>query len=135
MRNGALTVERRCATSAEAVFQVLADGWSYAGWVVGASAIRDVDPGWPRLGARIHHSFGVWPLVLDDITSVVEVDRPRRLALQARAWPMGEAAVVIEVLPDEDGCRVRMSEKATRGIGRALPPVLRRIALLPRNRE
>ena len=31
----------------DAVWAVLADGWSYAGWVVGASHIRDVDTGWP----------------------------------------------------------------------------------------
>ncbi|WP_324188972.1 SRPBCC family protein [Nocardia farcinica] len=42
----------------ERAFAVLSDGWLYAGWVVGASHIRDVDPDWPGVGSRIHHSVG-----------------------------------------------------------------------------
>lgn len=135
-RGGRLVVERHFRTGPEAVFDVLADGWSFAGWVVGASAIRDVDPGWPRPGARIHHSVGVWPLVLDDTTSVVGVDRPHRLVLQARARPFGEATVTLELEPDGNGgCVVRMIEDATHGFGRLVPRPLRQLGLLPRNRE
>jgi len=50
---------------AEAVWAVVSDGWLYANWVVG-SRVRAVDPGWPAEGCRIHHSFGVWPAVIDD---------------------------------------------------------------------
>ena len=34
------------------VFDVLANGWVYPSWVVGASRMRDVDEGWPRPGTR-----------------------------------------------------------------------------------
>ncbi len=45
------TISRRVDAPAEAVWSVLADGWSYANWVVGAARVRDVDPGWPAQGA------------------------------------------------------------------------------------
>jgi hypothetical protein len=34
---------RASACSPQAVFEVLADGWLYPGWVVGASRMRAVD--------------------------------------------------------------------------------------------
>src|SRR5215204_2061677 len=89
--------------SREQVFAVLADGWSFAGWVVGASHIRDVDPGWPAVGSRIHHSVGPWPLVVSDVTVVREVQPPRLIELDARLWPLGAARVRLElddVAPD-----------------------------------
>lgn len=46
------------------VFAVLADGWLYPLWVVGASHMRQVDEGWPAVGTRIHHSVSPWPLPL-----------------------------------------------------------------------
>ena len=42
----------------DAVFRVLADGWLFPAWVVGASRMRDVDEQWPVPGAKLHHSFG-----------------------------------------------------------------------------
>ena len=41
---------RSIAAPAEAVWAVLADGWQYATWVVGASRVRAVDAGWPQGG-------------------------------------------------------------------------------------
>jgi hypothetical protein len=32
-------------TTPDRIFAVLADGWTYASWVVGAAHIRDVDDG------------------------------------------------------------------------------------------
>ena len=37
-------VTRTVDAPAEAVWAVLADGWLYASWVVGASRVREVDP-------------------------------------------------------------------------------------------
>ena len=54
------------------VFRVLANGWHYPAWVVGASRMRDVDNSWPAPGTKLHHSFGIWPLVIDDTTEVLE---------------------------------------------------------------
>lgn len=131
-----VTVTRRMRCPADAVLAVLADGWSYATWVVGTSRIRGVDPGWPTPGTRIAHSAGIWPLVVDDVTVALDWDRAGgRLGLQARGWPAGEARVLLRVRPDGDECVVRLDEDAVRGPGAAVPRPLRTAALLPRNRE
>jgi hypothetical protein len=49
--------------------------------VVGASRIREVEPDWPAKGSRIHHSFGVWPLVIDDDTEVLRSEPEHELLL------------------------------------------------------
>jgi Polyketide cyclase / dehydrase and lipid transport len=117
------------------VWRVLADGWLYGGWVVGASTIRDVDVTWPEPGAKIHHSSGMWPLLLSDTTVVLE-SRPEELVvLQAKGWPLGEATVRLLLEPVPGGTRLRMREDASRGPGRVVPGPLRQAALRPRNRE
>jgi uncharacterized protein YndB with AHSA1/START domain len=118
------------------VFAVLADGWSYAGWVVGASHIREVDAGWPAEGTRIHHSVGPWPLLVHDETAVRAVDAPRLLELDARLWPLGEARIRLELTEVQPGVtEVRMFEQAVRGPGRLLPKAVQALLLIPRNRE
>jgi len=126
---------RTMQCSPESVFAVLADGWLYPGWVVGASRMRDVDATWPAAGSTLHHSVGVWPALIDDTTSVLEWDPPRHALLQARGWPIGEAQVAVDVRPQGDGCRVRITEDATAGPGRFVPLFLRDAAISVRNTE
>lgn len=131
-----VTVTRRMRCPADAVLDVLADGWTYATWVVGTSRIRGVDPGWPAPGTRLAHSAGIWPLVIDDVTVALDWDRAGgRLELQARGWPAGEARVLLQVRPDGTGCIVRLDEDAVRGPGAAVPKPVRTAAIAPRNRE
>jgi hypothetical protein len=129
------TTTRTVSCSPEAVFDVLADGWLYPSWVVGASRIRDVEAGWPGAGAKIHHSFGVWPLLIDDTTSVLEWDPPRRAVLKARGWPVGSAEVILEVEAQPGGCQVRISEDAVEGPGRLIPKPVRDALIGVRNVE
>lgn len=117
------------------VFAVLADGWIYPVWVVGAARMRDVSPEWPDQGAKIHHSLGIWPVLIDDETEVVEWSPPERLRLRAKAGPVGRAVVVIEVRPRGAGCVVRMGEEAVTGPARLLPSFLWAPFLRARNRE
>jgi len=129
------TTTRTLSCTPEAVFDVLADGWLYPSWVVGASRIRDVEVAWPAVGAKIHHSFGVWPALIDDSTSVLEWDPPRRAALKARGWPAGSAEVVLEVEPLPTGCSVRISEDAVEGPGTLVPKPARDVLIGLRNVE
>ncbi|HEX6344264.1 SRPBCC family protein [Umezawaea sp.] len=118
------------------VFAALADGWSYAGWVVGATHIRDVDHGWPEVGTRIHHSVGAWPFQLEDQTVVRSVEPGRSLELHAKAWPMGTALIRFDLVPSASGgTRVTMTEKAATGPGSLLPEAVQTVLLAPRNRE
>lgn len=123
------------AAPPEKVWAELSDGWMYTGWVVGASHIRTVDENWPSTGARLHHQVGVWPMVVSDSTAVVESQPPRRLVLQARAWPAGEARVVLTVTPEGAGTMVRMQEWATNGPGKWLQTPVQDALLRLRNTE
>ena len=77
--------------SAQDVFAVLADADRYGDWVVGSSAVRDADDGFPAVGTRFHHRVGVGPLKIDDHTEVLDVAPPLLLVLRANARPFGIA--------------------------------------------
>jgi len=129
-------VSRDIDAPADAVWQVLCDGWTYANWVVGASRVRDVEPDWPAQGSRIHHAVGPWPLLIQDSTSAMRSIPERELALRARGWPLGEADVVLVIDPTgPQACRVSISEDAVAGPGRLAPHRLRQAMIAPRNRE
>ena len=116
---------RLMACSPADVFDVIADGWVYPTWVVGASRIREVDEAWPLIGSQLHHSFGVWPALIDDRTTMLEWDPPRHARMRARGWPIGEAIVTIDVKPRRTGCVVCITEVADKGPGAIVPqPVL-----------
>jgi uncharacterized protein YndB with AHSA1/START domain len=117
------------------VWDVLADGWLYPLWVVGATRMREVDDDWPAVGSRLHHSVGTWPLVLDDSTEVVESVPGRLLVLHAKAWPTGSAGVTIRLDPVGDETRVTMEEDAKQGPARLIPKPIRRWSLTWRNTE
>lgn len=129
-------VSRSIAAPAEAVWAVLADGWQYATWVVGASRVRSVDQEWPGAGSKLEHSFGPWPAVISDATVSEESEEPRHLVLRAKGWPMGEARVELEIVPDGPGsCTVSIAEDAIKGPGTIVPLPVRQVMILPRNRE
>jgi hypothetical protein len=117
------------------VFAVLADGWLYPSWVVGAARMRAVDDAWPAEGSSLHHSVGPWPALLDDSTSVLEWDPPRRAVLKARGWPIGEAQIAIDVQARGTGCLVRITEEATAGPTRFMPGPVRNTLIAIRNTE
>lgn len=119
----------------ERVFDVLANGWLYPGWVVGASRIRAVDLEWPAKDAKIYHSVGTWPVLINDSTSIAEWDPPHKAVLRARAWPLGEGYVVIEAKPRGDGCIVRITEDIEEGPGVFVPKPFRAAMLRIRNKE
>ncbi|MEU4318239.1 SRPBCC family protein [Nocardia fluminea] len=129
-------VTRTIQAPVDEVFAVLADGWSYASWVVGASHIRNVDDTWPAVGARIHHSVGPWPCTLQDTTAVRALDPPHSIELDARLWPIGAAVVRVELRAvGPTSCEAVMSEQAVRGPGRLMPHAVQAVLLAPRNRE
>jgi len=129
------TTSRTIAAAPEQVWSVLADGWLYPLFVVGAARMREVDDTWPAVGSRLHHSVGTWPLMIDDTTEVLEVEEGRRILLLARAWPAGQAHVEIAVRPDDASSVVTIEEQATAGPGALIPQPVQDVQLHARNTE
>lgn len=126
---------RTIEASPDRVWDVLADGWLYPLWVVGATRMREVDDGWPAEGTKLHHSAGVWPLVIDDNTEVLDVQPGQSLRLRARGWPMGEAEVLITLTPEGSATRIELAEDAVKGPGTLVPAPLRAAMIRWRNVE
>jgi hypothetical protein len=129
------TYRRTIRASPDQVWSVLADGWLYPLFVVGASRMRDVDATWPKEGSSIHHSVGSWPVLIDDATTVLEAHPPTVLTLKARAWPTGEATVTFRLEPRGPETEVVIQEDVSQGPARLIPPFVRRPLLTWRNRE
>jgi uncharacterized protein YndB with AHSA1/START domain len=129
------TNQTHIAADRATVWDVLADGWKYTNWVVGASHMRAVEANWPAPGSRIFHASGVWPVMTRDETAVEAAERGRRLELTARGRPLGEAAIRIELDDDGDGCRVTMHETPKAGPGKWLHTSLSEALLVRRNTE
>ena len=130
-----MSVTRDMPVPRQRVWDVLADGWLYANWVVGASRIRAVDGQWPEPGTRICHSVGPWPLVINDDTVVEGCEPLQKLVLRAKTWPVGEARITMRLSDTSEGCRVEMDEAAISGPPKLLPEVVQNAAFAPRNRE
>jgi hypothetical protein len=107
--------------SAADVFAVLGDGWSYAGWVVGAARVRSVDDGFPAAGTSLHHSVGVWPFLVDDVTTVEEFEPDQRLVIKVRVWPAGAGRVEFVTTAHPGGCLLVMREETIEGPANLLP--------------
>jgi hypothetical protein len=127
---------REMSCSPEDVFAVLEDGWLYGMWVVGSARIRDVDAGWPEPGTKIHHSVGAWPVLISDHSEVERVDAPHLLQLRVKAWPAGEARVILTCTPTEDGTtEVVIEEYPVNGPATMIPKPIENMLLHSRNVE
>jgi hypothetical protein len=131
-----IEVRRTTSASPRAVWRVLADGWTYPSWVVGASRMRAVGADWPAVGAELHHSLGAWPLLIDDVTRVLETEPERELRLRGKGWPAGEVEIHLLLRPTENGgCEIVMREDVVAGPGRLIPKPARVLMMKQRNAE
>lgn len=131
-----LTAEVTVPVRPERAFATLADGWLYASWVVGASHIGEVDPGWPAVGSRLHYRFGLWPVLISDTTVVRAIDPPHRLELEARLWSVGSARISFTLAEKSAGhTTIRMVERAVRGPAQLIPGPAQDLIFSVRNQE
>lgn len=131
-----MSVNRRTVRATpDQVWEVLADGWLYPVWVVGAARIRDVEAAWPAKGSKIHHSVGVWPLLINDHTEVLESTPGSSMRLRARGWPVGEAEVHISLQASGAETEIVIVEDAVAGPGVLVPEPLKGLTLKWRNTE
>ncbi len=129
-------VEKVIRATPEQIFAVLADGWGYSDWVVGAAHIRDVEAAWPAKGARLHHKIAMWPFSVKDKTEVLESDPPRMLRMRAHLGPLGAATVRITIVPLGEGVtKVTMAEDFAAGPLRWVRTKANDLTLHWRNKE
>ena len=126
-----ITVTQHTSARPEQVWAVLADGWTYAAWVVGASRIRAVEGAWPEPGSRIHHSVGTWPALVNDETVVMASEPERLIRLKAKGKALGQAVVEISLHDEGDRTRIEMREDASDGLGRLIPHPVRQALIAP----
>jgi uncharacterized protein YndB with AHSA1/START domain len=107
------TTTRDIPIAPRQVWEIFADGKRYAEWVVGAKRVREVESHWPEVGAKFHHTVGVWPLYISDSTAVLECDEGSRLVLEARIRPLGRARIELILRPSAIGTEVVMIESPT----------------------
>lgn len=118
-------VQVAAATPADphAVWQVLADPYSYQWWVSGTAAIYAADPTWPTPGSRLYHRFGPPLLRVHDSTTVLAAEQDSRLVLAARAWPFGLVSAELRLEPAAEGTRIVLREALHGGLGAWLPRI------------
>jgi hypothetical protein len=133
--DSSLTVKRDTTATRQQVWDVVADGWTYSQWVVGNTRMRAVDPRWPAPGSKIHHTIGVWPVVLNDETEVESSTPLGELILLAKGRPFGGARIVLRLHDIPGGCRIEMAEVPVGGPLNLLPRRLGLAVAYPRNRE
>ncbi len=119
----------------QAVFAVLSHPPTYARFTVGTKRIRRFDPTWPELGSVLHHTLGVGPLVLRDLSRVLEVEEGHRLVLRAQMRPLAVNVVAFTLRPAGAGTEVEIEEHAVEGPAAALWNPALDAALWLRNQE
>lgn len=130
-----LTVKRHTTASRKQVWDVVANGWMYSQWVVGNTRMRAVAPNWPAPGSKIHHTIGVWPVVVNDETVVESCTPLEELVLLAKVRPFGGARITLRLTDIHNGTRVEMAEVPVGGPLNWLPRRLSLLLVYPRNRE
>ncbi|MFF1875072.1 SRPBCC family protein [Streptomyces sp. CB03911] len=119
----------------EQVWAVLADGHSYAEWVVATRDIEHVDPAWPAVGAELRYAVGLGPLTFRD-SCTVRICEPRaRLELEAEASPFGAARIAFTLIPWGDNTLVLLDEHPLTGPGARLQGPPSELVLNLRNRR
>jgi glycine/D-amino acid oxidase-like deaminating enzyme/uncharacterized protein YndB with AHSA1/START domain len=114
------------------VFDVVVEPRTYPHWLRGAREIRSVDPEWPEPGSSFHHQVGVAPLVLNDATTVRELEPGRLLELRAKARPAGVARVRFELEELAGGStRVVLREAPESGPGHLIWSLGGRLGMRP----
>ena len=127
--------KRKLNVDQETAFSVLLDPHAYADWVVGAYKVREVDGDWPAKGSSFHHELARSAGGVKDKTTVVDIEKPRRITLKAYARPLGAADVTIRVEDVDGGSLVVIDESVSEDSKLRLVNPLNEIFIYLRNVE
>lgn len=116
------------AVAPEAVFAVLADGWTYPAWVVGNTRVRHVDPAGLRRAPQRGSVAGAAPAP------------SRRCATSSTTGCSNSTRacgswVRFTLTQATDGTQVAMAERVVRGRAGAVPVRWQALLWRPRNNE
>ncbi len=103
------------ATPAQ-IWAVLADGYRYADWVIGARGILAVDAGWPARDSALWFTVGLGPLTYTGRTTVVACVPERVLELEVHVGLAGSVRVGARLTANGDGTRVLLEEHPATGL-------------------
>lgn len=117
------------------VWQALANGESYARWVVGTQEIVHVDSAWPAMGSVLRFRAGIGPINFEDSCIVRLCEPENRLELEAKAEPFGTARIAFNLLPWGANTVVVFDEHPLVGPGARLQGPLSELMLHVRNRR
>ena len=126
--------EIHISTPPERVFEVLSDRTQYQRWVVGTEETHEAEGDWPEVGSTLKYTVA-GPFKLSNRTVVKAVDAPHHLELRAKAGPMPDADITLDLYPEDGGTRVRMHERPANGVVNVLTGPLGHFALSKRNQE
>lgn len=126
--------EIHIAAPPERVFAVLSDRTQYQNWVVGTEATAEGEGDWPAVGSTLRYTVA-GPLKLSNRTVVEAVGEPHRLELKAKAGPMPDAAITLDLVPEGGGTRVRMHERPANRLVDLLATPVGHWAISRRNQE
>lgn len=118
----------------EQVFAVLSDPNQYQNWVVGTEDTVEAEGDWPEVGSTLHYTVA-GPMKLSNRTVVESVDEPHHLQLKAKAGPLPDVRITLDLVPEGTGTRVRMHERPANGVVNVLTGPVGHFALSRRNRE
>jgi uncharacterized protein YndB with AHSA1/START domain len=106
-----ITARRTVATTAEAVWSVLAEPVTYPRWVLDLLDVSDADPRWPDPGAAFRYRFRRGPLRRSAQATVLEAHAPNRLRLRWRRGLVIELVTTITIEPAAVGSTIVIAEE------------------------
>lgn len=125
-------VAARFEARPERVYAVLVDATGYPRWLVGAQRIRSVDGDWPSPGSGFEHTVGLGPLRMRGRTSVLSIEPPWAVTLEAGLGWMGSFVVGFELRDEGSSTVLEIAERPHSGLLRyawrlGAAPLMRRL--------
>lgn len=98
------------SASPDQVWRVLANGWLFPSWAIGATQVCKVDGDWPSADSRLQHAIGRGLFALRSETRVLASRPARMLKVLTEGWPSGGSELTVTVIPAETGTSLRLEE-------------------------
>ena len=123
------------SASPDRVWRVVANGWLFAQWAIGAVKVCRVDDDWPSAGSSLDHAFGHGRFVLRSETRVLASTPGELLRVRTDGWPTGGSELTVTLESGPSGTILLVDELAVAGPDHVLPPAVHTMLLQWRNTQ